>query len=263
MKISIITINLNNREGLRKTIESVVSQTYKDFEWIIIDGGSTDGSRELIEAYSDHVSYWVSEFDSGIYNAINKGVRVATGDYYICLNSGDYLADNEVLERVAPLLDGADFYVADQQQGDYHIWKPAVTSTDDICWLMSTRNIPPQSTFINKRVNNNYGMYDEDKQIMSDWWLFYKSIILGDATLKKIPFIVSVFDLNGISSVQDNLGYQERESYMSRIPRIAFFSNFYLNNYAIVDALRNSRWLFFMFRVLYWIYRKTTRKRDC
>ena len=99
MKLSIITINLNNRDGLQKTIDSVVSQTFRDFEWIVIDGGSTDGSKELIEQYADHFSYWVSEPDKGIYNAMNKGIKVAKGEYLQFLNSGDWLVDEKALER--------------------------------------------------------------------------------------------------------------------------------------------------------------------
>ena len=91
MKLSIITINLNNREGLQKTIESVISQTFRDFEWIVIDGGSTDGSAELIKQYAAHFAYWVSESDKGIYNAMNKGIRQAKGEWLQFLNSGDQL----------------------------------------------------------------------------------------------------------------------------------------------------------------------------
>ena len=89
MRLSIITINYNNREGLRKTIESVVNQTYRNFEYIIIDGGSTDGSVEVVKEYADRISYWVSEPDNGIYNAMNKGVLAANGKYIQFLNSGD------------------------------------------------------------------------------------------------------------------------------------------------------------------------------
>lgn len=100
MKLSIITINYNNRDGLQKTINSVISQTYKDFEWIVIDGGSTDGSKELIEQYTQYITYWVSEPDKGIYNAMNKGIQVAKGKYLHFLNSGDFYYDKEVLEDV-------------------------------------------------------------------------------------------------------------------------------------------------------------------
>ena len=88
--LSIITINLNNREGLRKTIESVVNQTFQDFEFIVIDGASTDGSVEVIQDYP-RINYWISEPDTGIYNAMNKGIAKATGEYCLFLNSGDTL----------------------------------------------------------------------------------------------------------------------------------------------------------------------------
>ena len=100
MKLSIITVNLNNKDGLQKTIDSVISQTFKDFEWIVIDGGSTDGSKELIEKYSDYISYWVSEPDKGVYNAMNKGIQVAKGEYLNFMNSGDSFICETTLQDV-------------------------------------------------------------------------------------------------------------------------------------------------------------------
>ena len=90
MKLSIITVNLNNLEGLKKTYESVVCQTFTDYEWLVIDGGSTDGSREFIEEHQDKFAYWCSEPDKGIYNAMNKGIVRAKGEYLNFMNSGDY-----------------------------------------------------------------------------------------------------------------------------------------------------------------------------
>ena len=104
MKLSIITINYNNSIGLRKTIESVVSQTDNTFEYIIVDGGSSDGSVDIIKQYADKISQWVSERDGGIYNAMNKGVRMAHGEYIMFLNSGDILYDNNVIGHVLPKL---------------------------------------------------------------------------------------------------------------------------------------------------------------
>ena len=100
MKYSIITVNYNNKEGLRKTIESVVRQTYRDFEFIVIDGGSTDGSTDILKEYDEQINYWVSEKDSGIYNAMNKGIKKSIGDYLIFMNSGDCFYQNDVLETV-------------------------------------------------------------------------------------------------------------------------------------------------------------------
>ena len=89
MKLSVITINYNNAEGLAKTMDSVFRQRFSDFEYIVIDGGSTDGSKDLIVNNQDKIAYWCSEKDSGIYNAMNKGIREASGEYLLFLNSGD------------------------------------------------------------------------------------------------------------------------------------------------------------------------------
>jgi len=96
--LSIITVNLNDVEGLKKTMTSVLEQTWQEFEYIVIDGGSTDGSKEYIESFSDKISVWVSEPDAGIYNGMNKGIKVANGEYLLFLNSGDHLFDNRVLD---------------------------------------------------------------------------------------------------------------------------------------------------------------------
>ena len=100
MQLSIITINLNNYEGLKKTISSIRCQNWHNFEWIIIDGGSTDGSTELIESVSKDLTFWCSESDKGIYNAMNKGVAMCSGKYVLFMNSGDSLHDSKVLEDI-------------------------------------------------------------------------------------------------------------------------------------------------------------------
>ena len=117
MRLSIITINRNNAEGLRETMGSVFRQTYCDFEYIVIDGASTDGSAEYIRAHADQLTYWVSEKDTGIYNAMNKGVRAAKGEYLLMLNSGDFLVDDRVIERILPELDGTDIVQGNTIEG--------------------------------------------------------------------------------------------------------------------------------------------------
>ena len=107
MKLSIITINRNNATGLEKTMQSVVSQTFKEFEYIVVDGASKDGSVEVIKELGTEIAHlqWVSEPDSGIYNAMNKGIRMASGDYIQILNSGDCLAAADVTERMLKALE--------------------------------------------------------------------------------------------------------------------------------------------------------------
>ena len=117
-KLSIITVNLNNAIGLRKTIESVVNQTFTDFEYIIIDGGSTDGSVDVIREYSEKITYWVNEPDKGIYNAMNKGIKIAKGEYLQFLNSGDFLIDNRVLKSIFDLERNEDVLYGEAVLGD-------------------------------------------------------------------------------------------------------------------------------------------------
>ena len=100
MKLSIVTINRNNANGLEKTMQSVASQSFKEFEYIVVDGASTDGSVDVIRSHEADCAHlkWVSEPDSGIYNAMNKGLQMATGDYVQILNSGDCLAASDVMD---------------------------------------------------------------------------------------------------------------------------------------------------------------------
>ena len=113
MKLSIITINYNNAIGLKKTIESLIEQSYQEYEYIVIDGGSDDGSKEVIWESLRYVSSWCSEKDTGVYNAMNKGIMRATGEYLLFLNSGDYLYDSTVLEDVTSTLSGEDIIYGD------------------------------------------------------------------------------------------------------------------------------------------------------
>ena len=99
MKLSIITVNFNDAEGLERTIKSVISQTFHDYEFIIIDGGSTDDSVNVIKKYESHIDYWVSEYDGGIYPGMNKGLRQAKGEYLNYMNGGDCYHSEDVLEN--------------------------------------------------------------------------------------------------------------------------------------------------------------------
>lgn len=209
MKLSIITVNLNNRDGLQKTIDSVVAQTFSDFEWIVIDGGSTDGSKELIEQYAEHFSYWVSESDKGIYNAMNKGIRVAQGEYLQFLNSGDWLCDETALERCF-----AHGFTADIAYGDLYL-SGENGMMEELCYsdVLSLRFFYKQtlchnSTFI-KRTLLIRQLYDESLKLVSDWEFFLMQII-NNSTFEHINEFVIVYDMSGISSINGELAEQER-----------------------------------------------------
>ena len=213
MKLSIITVNLNNRDGLQKTIDSVVSQTFKDFEWIVIDGGSTDSSKELIEQYADHFAYWVSEPDKGIYNAMNKGIKVAKGEYLQFLNSGDWLWDDGILQTIfnEPITTDILFghsLVHDPIVGNYII---GPKNTRFSAFELLAKSLPHQSTFISRRLFSKFGLYDESYKITADMKFFYNAIINGNASLSYINCIIVNYDGSGISNTDSSLCQKETE----------------------------------------------------
>lgn len=210
MKLSIITVNLNNRDGLQKTIDSVVSQTFKDFEWIVIDGGSTDGSKELIERYSDHFAYWVSEPDKGIYNAMNKGIKLAKGEYLQFLNSGDCLKDSTTLNKVFSCSPVGDILygdcairVSDTELQEIH-FNPVLSFK-----VFLDGSIHHQSSFIKRELLHDEP-YDETLRIVSDRKFFIRRALEGKSFVH-INHIIATFDINGISSTQQELLQKEND----------------------------------------------------
>lgn len=212
MKLSIITINYNNVEGLRNTIDSVLCQTWRDFEWIFIDGGSTDGSKELIEktaAECPNVSYWCSEPDKGVYNAQNKGIAHAQGEYLNFMNSGDTFYDENVLMNV-----WKEEHHEDVLYGDW-LWCDGKKEMLADCphklnpATLSLANICHQSMFINCAILKVEG-FDESYKVYSDWARWMKMICDG-YHFTYIPYIVCRFELGGISGVSSELREQEYE----------------------------------------------------
>jgi glycosyltransferase involved in cell wall biosynthesis len=210
MRLSIITINLNNRDGLQRTIDSVVSQTFHDFEWIVIDGGSTDGSKELIEQYANHFAYWVSEPDKGIYNAMNKGVKVAKGEYSLFLNSGDTLMDSSVLDNVfknfisADIIYGNLIFLKREGENETKYYSDKLSVYD-----IYNNSLPHPSTFIKTNLLRKTP-YDEQLQIIADWKFFLQKA-LEKVEFYHINIIISCFDMSGISFTNPKLLLRERE----------------------------------------------------
>jgi len=205
MTLSIITVNLNNRDGLQRTIDSVISQTFTDYEWIVIDGGSTDGSRELIEQYVDHFAYWCSEPDRGIYNAMNKGIAHAHGDWMHFLNSGDTYYNNNVLTKIfsaeysAQLLYGN--YIKDFGQIKDFVSPPNTLTPSYILQHFLCH----QTLFFRRNLDINY---DEHYRIAADWALCW-SFFLKGITFQKIPVIVVNYDAKGISAMNQEKSKKE------------------------------------------------------
>ena len=202
MKLSIITINLNNREWLELTVKSVVNQSTQDFEYIIIDGGSTDGSDELIRKYSNNIDFWVSEPDKGIYNAMNKGIQKANGEFCIFINSGDQLYDNEVIAQVLPLLNDKDFYTGNQVQ---LFEKPIIFEAPEyltVAYLINSY-LPHAATFIRTELLKKRA-YSELLKISSDWEQMLVEYSFNDRSYQRLHNTISYFDATGVSSDKAN-----------------------------------------------------------
>ncbi len=206
-KVSIITINLNNKIGLEKTVQSVIEQNFKDYEYIVIDGGSTDGSKEYIEMYSDKISYWVSEKDKGIYNAMNKGIQNSKGDYLLFLNSGDYLLNRNSIECVS--LDNQD---ADIIYGNLQTEKGIISYPSKLNFTFFFRDsIGHPASFIKSKLFQKFGLYNESFKIVSDWEFFLRVIIKEKATTKYIDQPLTYYNLEGISNDTLNATKQLKE----------------------------------------------------
>lgn len=211
-KIGIITINLNNGDGLEKTIESVIKQTYKNYEFIIIDGGSTDNSLDVIKKYEKHITYWTSEKDNGIYNAMNKGIGKCNSDYLIFLNSGDYFYENSTIEKIHPnLFDDivyGDLLIHNNSKTFVKYYKAKINKE---YFLSDT--LPHQGSFIKKELFDDC-KYNENYKIISDWIFFFENIINKNRTYLHLPYIISNYSLGGISSNVKEL-FDEKKKYLN------------------------------------------------
>jgi glycosyltransferase involved in cell wall biosynthesis len=218
--LSIITINLNNVIGLHKTILSVINQNFSDYEYIVIDGGSNDGSVDLIKEFSDKITFWKSEPDAGIYNAMNKGISASNGGYLLFLNSGDWLVNDQVLHNLFSGFSDCDFlygnlikiYSDGQQTVDKGFEGKAI---DLFSLLRGTIN--HASCIIKKSLFDRYGLYDERHKIVSDWKFFLQAIGLSNSKVSYKDIDVTYFDMNGISNNNLTLRRQEREQVLEEI----------------------------------------------
>lgn len=209
MQLSIITVNYNNLEGLKKTFESVFIQEEKKFEFIIIDGGSTDGSRDFIESNQTKLNYWLSERDGGIYNAMNKGIKVAKGKYLLFLNSGDELYSKNVLGYFKSYKEDLIYFdVNFQNRTSSFIHKYPIKLTFNYFLKYS---LPHQGTLIKRDLFSTVGLYRETYKICSDWAFFIDTIFRFGGTYKKVSKIFAKLDRDGISCDPNNLEWIENE----------------------------------------------------
>lgn len=217
MKLSIITINYNNKDGLQKTIDSVMSQTWHDFEWIIIDGGSTDGSKELIEQYQQHFSYWCSEPDKGVYNAMNKGIAKAKGEYLNFMNSGDIFYATDILEQVfVNHTPNADIVYGDWCRAEHGGEVLMKAPHDASLAFFYIDNICHQAMFIKSLELKKEG-YDETFHYYADWARWIK-MTLDHSSFQYVPVCICLYDTQGMSCEVNAEMREEMQRFRLQIP---------------------------------------------
>ncbi|MFV8360226.1 glycosyltransferase family 2 protein [Flavobacterium sp. LS1P3] len=243
-KISIITVNYNNLEGLQQTIESVSSQTQQEFEHIIIDGGSTDGSVAYIESNAQLFKYWVSEPDKGVYHAMNKGITKASGEYLLFLNSGDHFYNKKVLEKNQHFLIDYDLiYFNMYVSGENKKIIKEYPDTLSFAYFLKD-NLPHPSIFIKKELFQTVGLFKEDFKIVADWKFFIDSVCKYNASYLHINNTLTTFYLDGISSLPENkviIDTEKQEVLQSDYSAYMQDLEDVLKYMTIVHSLRRSR----------------------
>ena len=280
MTLTIITINRNNAAGLRKTIESVVNQTHANFEYIVIDGASTDESVNIIEEYAHKIDYWISETDKGIYNAMNKGIRMAKGEYIHFLNSGDWLVDEFVVERMLKELSGFGLGVLSKElelnsselevlSKELGVKSPEIVEATPIDIFVGNKitvrpdgkvrygrndkrpvtaltfyrgTIEHTSAYIRRAMFDEVGMYDETLRIVSDWKWYFDAVLNHNAKVAFTDIYVSYFDNTGISSTNLSLDKAERRQILEQMLPQAVLADYDRYHFAIDQHERLRRY---------------------
>jgi glycosyltransferase involved in cell wall biosynthesis len=223
---------------------SVFNQTWQEFEYIIIDGGSSDGSKKYLESNSDKIFYWVSEPDKGVYHAMNKGIAKASGEYLLFLNSGDHFYNDVVLQKNAKELKDKEIIYFDLQVVENEkVYVKNYPSTLSFSYFVKD-TLPHPATFIKKEAFAKTNFYNEDFKIVSDWNFFMDAICKFNLTYKYVNKPLSTFYIGGMSSNPENrmVKHHEKETvlredyqaYTQDLDDVIAFRN-------TLDTLRSSR----------------------
>lgn len=198
--VSVVTVVYNGEKHLERTIKSIVNQTYDNLEYIIIDGGSTDSSLEIIKKYEDSISYWVTEKDEGIYDAMNKGLKVATGEYIGILNADDYYSPNAVEKSVEKIIEtGTDYSVGKIQFVNTKVTASPIFPLVD-SFVYQEMMYPHISAFISKEAYLKAGLFDTSYKIAGDFDMALKIHLNGYKCCYVDDIIIGYLEEGGVSS---------------------------------------------------------------
>ena len=218
--VSVITVNLNDRAGLARTLASVGRQTFQDRESIVIDGGSTDGSVDVVRehAAAGTVTDWISEKDAGIFDAMNKGIRRAHGTYLVFMNGGDSFAADDALERFFAAGEPKEevLYseaIVEHDDGSTHIYEVPVPLVWD--YFMRT-SLPHQSAAIRRDLFERVGLYETGYRICGDLEFFLRAIVARGATSRFVPVRLAIQMHGGMSSRTDTFALHREERKRAR-----------------------------------------------
>lgn len=249
--LSVITINYNDAKGLEKTLGSLASQTYTDFELVVIDGGSTDNSKQIIEKYNSIISYSVSEKDNGIYDAQNKGIVKSNGKYLLFLNAGDFLVNENVLQEFYDFSTGKDYKLVYgdtkllKENGDFH---HDIIQPDPLYPFYFYKNtLNHQSCFIQKELFDKYGLYKLEYKICSDFEFFLNVFLHQKEAYVHMNKFVAFYSLGGFSS--DPMNYEfvvkDKETILAQ-----YFTPKELKEFRAIDRKQNT----LRFNLKTWLY---------
>lgn len=220
MKISVVTVCFNAADLIEKTIKSVVNQTHPDVEYIVIDGNSTDGTVEIIQKYDDRIDFWISEKDKGIYDAMNKGIAAATGDYIIFMNAGDKFSDENVLAKVAPKL-GHHTVVSGLWNRCYANGHIKGASPKKLESFRVEMPICHQATFIRLDYHKE-NPFNTSFKLSADYDFFYKAWRHNEKFLYIKDIIVDFLEAEGASTENITTSVMEREKAWKGEKRLFF-----------------------------------------
>lgn len=216
-RISIITVCFNAANDLRKTIESVKNQTCKSLEYIVIDGGSRDDTLNIIKGSNDVINFWISEPDHGIYDAMNKGIRKATGEWLIFMNAGDVFVSNNVLEEFNRYLsDDIDILRGNivRIYDKFKAVSQGITSQNPTLMDMISGSFHHQACLIRRKLFLNYGLYSTEYKLCSDWKFFFDCVVLHHVKTRYVNYTVAAFRMDGASSNNTQRYENESKAYL-------------------------------------------------